>query len=224
MSKVLFVSVHPDDETFGCGGTIFKYRQAGEDIYWLNITGIYPEHPYGFSRHQIDERNQILDKVKEIYCFNGVFDLKFPTIMLDTVEVGKLVAAIDKVILDVKPDIIFIPNRSDVHSDHKVAFNAIYSCTKNFRKLFIQQILMYEALSETEFTPALAENAFIPNYFVDITDYIEHKIEVLKLYNTELMPDPLPRSLHAVKGLAAFRGSRIGAAYAEAFMMIFERS
>ena len=82
---------------------------------------------------------------------------------------------------------------------------------------------MYETLSETEFAPALLENAFIPNTFVDITDYIDKKIEIMKLYDTEIMPDPLPRSVHAIKGLAAFRGSRIGVRFAEAFMCIFQR-
>lgn len=82
---------------------------------------------------------------------------------------------------------------------------------------------MYETLSETEFSPPLAENSFIPNTFVDITDFIEKKIEIMKLYETEIMPDPLPRSAHAIKGLAAFRGSRIGVRYAEAFMSIFQK-
>lgn len=81
---------------------------------------------------------------------------------------------------------------------------------------------MYETLSETEFSPALAENTFIPNTFVDITDYIDKKVEIMKLYETEIMLDPLPRSAHAIKGLAAFRGSRIGVQYAEAFQSLFE--
>ena len=44
----------------------------------------------------------------------------------------------------------------------------------------------------------------------------------MKLYDTEIMPDPLPRSVHAIKGLAAFRGSRIGVIYAEAFQSLFD--
>lgn len=36
-------------------------------------------------------------------------------------------------------------------------------------------------------------------------------------YDTEIMPEPLPRNIHAKKGLAAFRRSRNGIIYAEAF-------
>mgnify|MGYP001377024909 FL=1 len=83
---------------------------------------------------------------------------------------------------------------------------------------------MYETLSETEFAPALPEMVFIPNTFVDITEFMERKLEMVRMYDTELMPDPLPRSIHAVTGLAAYRGSRIGVLYAEAFTLLFDRN
>ena len=114
-------------------------------------------------------------------------------------------------------------NRSDVHSDHRIAFQAIYSCTKSFRKPFIERILMYETLSETEFVPALSENVFIPNVFVDISNYMDKKLEIMQIYKSEIMEGNLPRSLNAIKMLAAFRGSRIGTDYAEAFMLLFEK-
>lgn len=81
---------------------------------------------------------------------------------------------------------------------------------------------MYECLSETEFTPALAENAFIPNVFVDITDYFDKKLEIIKIYISELMEAPLPRSINTIVALARYRGSRIGKDYAESFMLIEE--
>ena len=82
---------------------------------------------------------------------------------------------------------------------------------------------MYETLSETEFAPALTENVFIPNVFVDISEFIEQKIEIMKIYESEVMIDNLPRSISAIKHLAGFRGSRIGVDFAEAFMLLFER-
>ena len=48
------------------------------------------------------------------------------------------------------------------------------------------------------------------------------KIEIMKLFDTEYMPDPYPRSEHAIRGLASYRGSRIGVKYAEAFMLLLE--
>ncbi|HLW09271.1 MAG TPA: PIG-L family deacetylase [Fermentimonas sp.] len=223
MSKVLFVSVHPDDETLGCGGTILKHKSRGDKIYWLNLTGPSIDHPYGFSREMIERRDYQIKKVSQEYKFDSSVDLSQPTQMLDSIEARILIKDIVDVLKLLNPNIIYIPNRSDVHSDHRVAFQAIYSCTKNFRAPYIKKILMYETLSETEFAAPLPENAFMPNYFVDITEFMDKKIEIMKIYDTELMPDPYPRSIHAIKGLAAFRGSRNGVQYAEAFMSLFEK-
>ena len=82
---------------------------------------------------------------------------------------------------------------------------------------------MYETLSETEFTPALPEKLFAPNIFVDISEYIEQKIEVIQIYKSEVMVAPLPRSLESIRALSLYRGSRIGVKAAEAFQLIFER-
>jgi LmbE family N-acetylglucosaminyl deacetylase len=79
---------------------------------------------------------------------------------------------------------------------------------------------MYECISETEFAPALPEKAFIPNYFIDITPYIEKKLEIMKIYASELGSHPFPRSLNNISALATFRGSIAGVEYAEAFQLI----
>jgi len=220
--NVLFISVHPDDETLGCGGTILKHKANGDTINWLNITDMDNNHPFGFSPEIVEKVQKIIGKVVNSYEFNNFINLKFYERIIDTISLSELISKISEAINKIQPDTLYIPNRSDVYSDHRISFQAIYPCTKNYRYPFIKSILMYETLSETEYSPALAENAFIPNTFVDITDYIDKKIEIMKLYDTEIMPDPLPRSVHAIKGLAAFRGSRIGVMYAESFQSLLE--
>ena len=123
----------------------------------------------------------------------------------------------------IKPSIIYTMFSNDVHSDHRVAFDAVYSCTKSFRYPFIKSIYMMETLSETEFALATPAQAFIPNVFVDITDYIERKLEIMQFYQTEVMDEPYPRSLSSIKALSRIRGSRAGVEYAEAFQLLYEK-
>jgi len=224
MKKIMFVSVHPDDETIGCGGTILKNKKLGNKIYWLNLTDISMSHPFGYTKEFAEHIYWTEAEVSKKYGFEKMFNLEIPAGMLETYETRVLVSKIDEVLNSVKPDELYLPNRSDIHSDHRIGFNAVYACTKNFRKPYIKKILMYETLSETEYAPALSENAFIPNFYVDISDYFDKKLRIMGLYDTEIMPEPYPRSFRAIQALAAFRGSRIGAAYAEAFMLLFERS
>ena len=77
-----------------------------------------------------------------------------------------------------------------------------------------------EILSETDFSKN--GKAFSPNYFVDITEYLDEKIEALKIYDTEFAEAPFPRNLEAVKALALLRGGASGCHYAEAFKVIKE--
>ena len=75
-----------------------------------------------------------------------------------------------------------------------------------------------EILSETDFGDA--DNPFIPNYFVDISDYIEKKINALNIYDTEMGVPPFPRNYEAIRALATLRGGMSGVRYAEAFKII----
>ena len=38
--KILAIAPHPDDETLGCGGTLYKHKAESDEIYWLIVTGI----------------------------------------------------------------------------------------------------------------------------------------------------------------------------------------
>ncbi|MBS4014243.1 MAG: PIG-L family deacetylase [Bacteroidetes bacterium] len=219
-TKTLIVSAHPDDEVIGCGGTILKLKEQGSELYWLIITNVSEQ--LGWDKDFVLSRQKEIDIISQMLVFNKVYKLDYPTTQLDTIPLGDLIKKISSVINEIMPNEIFVVNRSDVHTDHKIVFQAVYSCTKNFRFPFVKKILMYECLSETEFSPALIENVFIPNTFVDITDFFDRKLEIAKTYKSEIMDDFLPRSLSTIESLARYRGSRIGVKYAEAFQLIFE--
>jgi len=218
--NILVISPHPDDETLGCGGTILKHKDIGDKIYWLIITNIVVKN--GWDKDIVEKRQKEIKTVAEMYGFEKTFKLDYPTAKLDIIPIQEIIESISKVIFEIKPEIIYLPNRSDVHTDHQITFKAAYSCTKNFRYPFIKKILMYETLSETEFAPALPENTFIPNVFVDITEYFEKKLEIFKIYKSELMAEPFPRNLEVIEAFDKCRGSRIGKKYAEAFVLLKE--
>jgi LmbE family N-acetylglucosaminyl deacetylase len=220
MKKILAVAVHPDDETLGCGGALLKHKNNGDDIYWLIITSIDVEN--GWEKDKVESRRREIDSVSKMYGFCVTHSLNFPTTRLDTIPMKDLISEISKIIQKVEPDIIYVPNRSDIHTDHQVAFKAIMSCTKVFRNSFIRKILMYECLSETEFSPSLQTDVFIPNVFVDITGFLEEKIKIMKMYRGEMGTFPFPRSEENIRALAMYRGATAGVEAAEAFVLLKE--
>lgn len=216
--KILVVAPHPDDETLGCGGTILKHIASGDQVYWLIITNISSE--LGWDTDKVKKRQSEISEVAEMYQFRKVYKLDFPTTRLDELPMGEIIGKVSDVVNEVKPDTVYVNNRSDVHTDHQIVFQAVYSCTKNFRYPFIKQILMYETLSETEFAPSLPEYSFIPNVFVDISDYFEKKLKIMEKFESEVMKAPFPRSLDIIEASARTNGSKIGKKYAECFALL----
>jgi LmbE family N-acetylglucosaminyl deacetylase len=216
--KILVVSAHPDDETLGCGGTLLKHKKAGDEMAWLIVTTVSEKE--GFSAERVNSRKKEIDKVASSYGFKYVFQLNFPTMSLSSESVKSMIPEIAGIMNKFQPHTLYTLNRSDVHSDHRHTFDAVMACTKSFRYPYLRKVLMYECLSETEFAPPLAENAFLPNYFVDITDHMEEKLEIMKIFESELDQHPFPRSLSNMKALAHLRGATAGVVYAEAFQLL----
>ena len=223
MNNVLCIAVHADDETLGCGGTILKHKAQGDKINWLLLTGPVPNHPNNFKPEFIENRIALVHQVAEVYGYDSLEYLALPTQLLHALDLRDIIKRVSEVIKRIKPNVIYMMFANDVHSDHRVAFDAVYSCTKSFRYPFIERIYMMETLSETEFALATPARTFIPNVYVDITEFMERKLEIMSMYAKEVMEEPYPRSLSSIKALARLRGSRAGVMYAEAFQLLYEK-
>ena len=220
MSNVTVIAPHPDDETLGCGGTILKHCADGDSVNWLIITGMTEKQ--GFSPQEIKQRQEEIESVAQMYRFETVHNLNLPTMRLDGIPLKDMVDAISKVFSEVKPHTVYLPNRSDAHSDHRIVFNTAWSCCKTFRFPSIRRVLMYEIPSETDYAPALPEAVFFPNIFSDISQYLDQKIEIMREYRDEMKEHPFPRSERNIRSLATIRGATTGVEYAEAFMLLKE--
>lgn len=222
-NKVLCVAVHPDDETLGCGGTLLKHKANGDEIYWLLLTGMPINVPEEVMDDKTKYRKALMQTINESYRFDGIEYLAFPPTSMHTLDLKDIISKLSEVFNTIQPNIIYTMFANDVHSDHRVAFDAVYSCTKSFRYPFIEKIYMMETLSETEFALSVPAKTFIPNVFVDITNFINEKLAIMEKYPKQLMEAPYPRSLSSIKALARVRGSRAGVMYAEAFQLLYEK-
>ena len=220
MSKVLVLAVHPDDETLGCGGTLLKHKESGDRIYWLIATDMKEES--GFTKSEILQRQKEIDTVAGLYGFDEVYKLNIPTMKVDQFPMMELVKRTSDIFNSVKPNIIYLPFLADMHSDHRMMFQAAYSCTRTFRYPFIKKVMMMESISETEYAPALKESAFVPSCFVDITTFLDKKLDIIRTYKNEIGNHPFPRSIENITSLAIFRGATAGCKYAESFMVLKE--
>jgi N-acetylglucosamine malate deacetylase 1 len=217
---VLAIAPHPDDETLGCGGTLLRHIEAGDHVHWVIFTAVTTAH--GFSEERVRSRDAEINQVAHAYGFAGVHRLDFPTMALDTVPKSDLVGALGRVVKETAAQVLYIPYRNDAHSDHAAVFDAAASCAKTFRYPSVCSVRAYETLSETEFGIRPDDSGFRPNLFVGIADQFDRKLEVMRIFASELGTFPFPRSEVALRALAQLRGSQSGVAAAEAFMLLKE--
>lgn len=218
--EIVIMTPHPDDETLGCGGTILKHLSEGDEVYWIIFTAMTSQT---FSEKAIKKRKEEINSVSELYRFAKVINLEYEAAKLDEVKYYDLIGQVGELFRSIQPNILYVPYRNDIHSDHKVVFDVSIACTKWFRYPSIEKVLVYETLSETDFTMNPDVLGFRPNVFVNITDFIDKKIEIMKVYNSEIAPHPFPRSEESIRALATLRGSAAGVSAAEAFMLLKER-
>ena len=220
-SKILVVAPHPDDEILGVGGTLLRRKFEGCEIAWLVVTSL--KGTGIVNGDSIALRAAELKEVAKAFNFDNVFELNFPATKLDQVAMADLISEISKVFKAFNPEEVFIPHFSDIHTDHRVVFDAAASCVKWFRYPSIKRVLSYETLSETEF--GLGSNKpFSPNVYINIEPYLEAKISAMHIYASELGKFPFPRSDEAIRALAILRGATAGFKAAEAFELLREIS
>jgi len=221
MNTVLVVAPHADDETLGCGGTLLRHRAQGDAVHWVLVTHLCPEA--GFSPDQIAARDLEVRAVAERYGFAGVHNFRLPPARLDALPMTDLIEPMAAVFRSVSPQILYLPYRGDIHTDHARVFEAAAACTKWFRYPSIRRVLAYETLSETDFVLDPDVGGFKPNVYSDIGAYLDAKVAVMALYRSEMGDFPFPRSEPALRAQAHLRGAAAGFTAAEAFMLLKER-
>jgi len=212
ISDVLVVAPHPDDETLSCGGTLLKLKDSGCQLHWLIVTCMN-EAPRV-------SRDKEIESVAKAFGFDSVSCWEITTTTVDTMPFGELVCKASNILAELKPSTLLLPFCNDVHTDHYYTSKAFLSCCKWFRHPYITHVLFYETISETDFNINPTDTPFLPNIYVDISQYFHKKMEILNIYKSELGDFPFPRSPEAIESLARLRGSQCGAEYAEVLCLL----
>ncbi|MDD5431145.1 MAG: GNAT family N-acetyltransferase [Candidatus Pacebacteria bacterium] len=224
--KILVVAAHPDDEVLGCGATIARHT-AGGDTVWVLIlgegiasrSGIPPEE----KEKMLKELHASAEKASKILGVEKLILKNLPDNKLDTVPLLDIIKMVEGVVAEFKPDIIYTHNHSDLNVDHRLTVEAVALSIRPVEGWpSLEQVLSFEVPSSTEWN-FIKEDSFKPNVFVDISNFMDKKIDAMNAYETEFRKFPHPRSLEYVGALAVVRGGKAGMMKAEAFSLIYER-
>jgi len=194
---VLAIGAHPDDIELGCAGTLALHKLRGDRVYLLVLT---KGEASGDAKIREKECKEAAEKL-------GADGLFFGQLEDTRIHDGReTIDSIEKVVDDVKPDIVYAPTCKDTHQDHRNTGHAALSSCRRCRI-----ILLYEGAS--------TQRDFCPQVLVDIKATFELKLKVVQVFGSQVNNErgQYSRAVKAIEGLAKYRGYQAGVEVAEAF-------
>jgi LmbE family N-acetylglucosaminyl deacetylase len=221
--RILVVSPHPDDETFGCAGLMAKGLAGGARVAVVIIS--VPES----LRHITSAGSVVSGRVRRaefeaaMDCLGVkercvLFESDSVHMRLDAMPQVELVRLIEREgplsLERVQPDVLALPAIS-YNQDHEAVWRAaIAACRPHLRgdKSFCPMVLAYDQ-------PQLGwgRRHFSPNVYVDISDFLDLKLAAYRCYKSQVRAEPHHASVENVERLARLRGSEVAVKAAEAF-------
>ena len=208
--NILALSPHADDVEISMGGTIAKFVSEGHNV--TIITAIIPQENVDGNIDDIMKNNRRKEQEKAAKILGANLEI----LNLDPYDFNynrKYVKLFDQKIKGYSPDIIFSCWEHDTHQDHKNLSDILFSIA---RKNNIS-INMYEVM----LPGGLNTYSFNPQYFVNISNFVDIKREAIKSYKSvfEKKNNNYSKYFESIVGRAKFRGEVIGVDYAEAFVV-----
>lgn len=220
--KVLVVAPHADDETLGAGATIARLTSEGHEVTVAVMTGHGPApHPLGPPalwekiRAEAAAAHAVLGVARTLYR-------ELPAVQVAEQSQIELNRVTSEVLAEVQPEVLFVPFLNDLHSDHRALFHSLSVAWRPTSAVGrgLRAVLCYETVSETHWNAPYLESGFLPNVWVPVGEHLRTKLEAFACFESQVQPDPGPRSLSALEALARWRGSQVSTDFAEAFVLV----
>lgn len=217
--KILVVAAHPDDEILGCGGTMAKHAQAGDEVQVLILAQGLTSRDSSVGQKKLDQLHQTAIKANKSLGVKKVHFAQLPDNKLDTVALLDIAKVVEDRIDKFQPQIIYTHAANDLNQDHRQTHQAVFVAARPQPGQSVKEIFLFEVPSSTEWQDPHFGSPFMPEMFVDIKSTLKLKLKALKFYKGEMRAWPHSRSFKGVESLANWRGSSIGVEAAEAFLV-----
>ena len=218
---ILIIAAHPDDEVLGCAGTIARFVRNGSTVHVIYLTDGVGARRQGVSAPNVEllARREAAKIATNILGVSSIDFGSFPDNRMDSLDLLDIVRYIEDKINDYSPEMVITHHAGDLNIDHRLVNQATVTACRPQPGHLVKTLLFFEIPSSTEWQISSVATTFVPNWFVDITSYVELRIQAIEAYTEEMRPWPHSRSLEAMEHLIRWRGASVGVEAAEAFML-----
>ena len=217
--RVLAIGAHPDDIEIACSGTLAKCVKRGDTVIVCHVSSgnlghvVIPPDELRIIRANEAKKAGAMAGI-EVICA-GFDDLE----IYDNNKESR--DKVVRVIKQVDPDFIITHDPNDYMPDHvatsKLVFDACFTATLPHYDVGVEG---KARLTPIYYMDTLCGVNFNPTEYVDVSDYIDKKLEMLNCHESQIVwmrdhdhidfPD-------MVRTCCRYRGFQCGAEYAEGF-------
>lgn len=230
--RLLVISPHADDETYGCAGSMARIKALGGEVYVLLVsTGDIVQFADGddggntkLVTHEtrLREFESVMQYLK-VDDWDVLFTDAESHLALDTVPRKELVRLIETdarlSIERVRPTMVMIP-ASSYNQDHEALFHACVTATRPGVPGQRHNVPIVLAYDNTSLFWSFGQERFHPTCYIDISDFLETKIEAMRLHASQVRPPIYHGSPEGLELATRVRGREVSVEAAEGFAVL----
>ena len=231
--RLLVISPHADDESYGCAGTMARVKELGGQVYvmLMSVGSVVQSvtEAQGVRREQtvtaatrLREFGDAMDLLK-VDDWEVVYSQDGFHLALDTVPRRELVRLIEQdarlSIQNVSPTMVMIPAMSynqDHEALHRACMTACRPGVPGGRHM-PSYVLAYD---NTSLFWAPERERFHPDFYVDVTDFLAVKLQALRLHASQIRDPLFHGSPESLELMTLARGREVSVESAEGFKTI----
>jgi LmbE family N-acetylglucosaminyl deacetylase len=230
--RLLVISPHADDETYGCAGTIGRVKALGGSVHVVLVSVgdlcQYSNDPQSASTVLVPHQTRLREfdaamKQLKVDDWEVLFTDAARHMAMETVPRKHLVGLLEsggRLAIDiVEPTMVMIP-ASSYNQDHEAVFQACVTATRpgvSRQKFTVPFVLTYD---NTALFWSGTDTRFQPNCYIDVSDFLEVKIDTLRLHASQIRERLYHGSPESLELATRLRGREIGVEAAEGFRLL----
>lgn len=206
MQRILFVGAHHDDLELGLGGSVKRWALEGKKVFGAMLTNSTWRAPGG---QVFRDAARVIDE-----CQRSAALLGFEPYHLDLADANDIrfedahVVTVLELIASLNIDTLITIWEYDAHPAHQ-AVNAIAMAASRKVPNVLTARLSWNGVPQ----------AWKPNFFVDVTETLEYRIEALRRYESEWARTGVLWEQY-IRSTAALYGLESGCKAAEGFSVV----
>jgi LmbE family N-acetylglucosaminyl deacetylase len=224
--SALVVVAHPDDIEFSCAGTVARWASEGAQVtYALLTNGAAGSSDPGMTRERLTSLRQAeqraaakvvgVDRVEFLGYEDGLLE---PTMEVREQVVRLIRRVRPEVVVTTDPTTRYFADRYINHPDHRAAGEATLAAVipgSDTRLAYPE--LLEEGLEPVALTGVWLMMNAEPNLVVDVTGFMERKVESLRCHVTQVGEDPSGDEVAWLYRMAEWQAATQPFRYGEAF-------